>query len=181
MDLQIEYIQVKDITPYKNNAKIHTDEQIKQIKNSIKEFGMNDPIAVWGKDNTIIEGHGRLIACKELGIKEVPIIRLDGLTDEQRKAYTLAHNKLTMNTDFDVDLLAEELDNICNIDMRDFGFDLLSDDLEQLDLNDLDAEVNKTNVIITINCKNINVYENIKEKLDNLIAGIDATIAVKMS
>lgn len=126
MHLKIEYLKIEDITPYKNNAKIHTAEQIKQIKNSIKEFGMNDPIGIWGEKNIIVEGHGRLIACKELGYKEVPVIRLDELTDEQRKAYTLAHNKLTMNTDFDLDLLNLELEdlNFTDIDMSDFGFDL---------------------------------------------------------
>ena len=121
--LKVEYLNIDELKPYKNNAKIHTAEQIEQIKNSIQKFGMNDPIAI-GKDNLIVEGHGRLIACKELNITEVPIIRLDHLTDEERKAYTLAHNKLTMNSDFDIDILNDELDNILNIDMSDFGFDL---------------------------------------------------------
>lgn len=76
---------------------------------------------IW-KDE-IVEGHGRLIACKELGYTEVPIIRLDHLSDEERKAYTLAHNKLTMNSDFDIDILNDELDDILNIDMSDFGFE----------------------------------------------------------
>ena len=82
---------------------------------------MDDPIGIW-KDE-IVEGHGRLIACKELGYTEVPIIRLDHLTDEERKAYTLAHNKLTMNSDFDIDILTDELSNL-DIDMTDFGFDI---------------------------------------------------------
>lgn len=119
--LIIEYMPIEDLKPYENNAKIHTREQIEQIKTSIQEFGMNDPIAIW-KDNIIIEGHGRLIACKELGIKELPVIRLDNLSDEERKAYTLVHNKLTMNTDFDIELLNEELETI-EIDMTEFGFD----------------------------------------------------------
>ena len=106
----------------KKNAKLHPEEQIEQIKKSIEQFGMDDPIGIW-KDE-IVEGHGRLIACKELGYKEVPIIRLDHLTDEERKAYTLAHNKLTMNSDFDLDILQEELMNFNTIDMSDFGFDL---------------------------------------------------------
>ena len=113
--LKIEYISIDEIIPYQNNAKIHTKEQVEQIKASIQEFGMNDPIALW-KDNIIIEGHGRLLACKELGINEVPIIRLDDLTDDERKAYTLVHNKLTMNTDFEIDILNDELEHI-EIDM----------------------------------------------------------------
>ena len=120
--LKIEYVDIDTIKPYKNNAKLHPEEQIEQIKKSIEQFGMDDPIGIW-KDE-IVEGHGRLIACKQLGMTEVPIIRLDHLTDEERKAYTLAHNKLTMNSDFDLDILQEELDNFDTIDMSDFGFDL---------------------------------------------------------
>lgn len=120
--LEIQYIDIDSLTPYDNNAKIHTSEQIEEIKNSIKEFGMNDPIGVWGEENLIVEGHGRLIACKELGIKSVPVIRLDDLTDEQRRAYTLAHNQLTMSTGFDLEKLKLELDEI-TLDMSEFGFD----------------------------------------------------------
>lgn len=132
--LKIEYIPIEDLKPYENNAKIHTQEQIEQIKNSIQEFGMNDPIAIW-KDNIIIEGHGRLLACQELGFKELPIIRLDDLTDDERKAYTLIHNKLTMNTDFDIDILNEELESI-EIDMTEFGFDLGTFEDEEADFED---------------------------------------------
>ena len=120
---------IDQLTPYENNAKIHTEEQIEQIKASITEFGMNDPIAIWGKDNTIIEGHGRLIACKELGMAEVPVIRLDSLSDEQRRAYTLVHNQTTMSTGFDIDILNTELDNI-DLDMSVFGFDIELDPIE---------------------------------------------------
>ena len=130
--LKIEYIDINTIKPYKNNAKQHPREQIEQIKKSIEQFGMDDPIGVW-KDE-IVEGHGRLIACKELGYTEVPIIRLDHLSDEERKAYTLAHNKLTMNSDFDIDILNNELDDILNIDMSDFGFDLDFEDEEEKEI-----------------------------------------------
>lgn len=122
MKLKIEYVDINSIKPYEKNAKLHPPEQIEQIKKSIEQFGMDDPIGIW-KDE-IVEGHGRLIACKQLGYTEVPIIRLDHLTDEERKAYTLAHNKLTMNSDFDIDLLNEELGNFETIDMSDFGFDI---------------------------------------------------------
>lgn len=131
MKLKVEYIPINDLKEYENNAKIHTEEQVEQIKKSIQEFGMNDPIGIWGKDNLIVEGHGRLMACKELGMTEVPVIRLDDLTDDQRKAYTLVHNQTTMNTGFDIDILNEELENI-EIDMSDYGFDDITiDDIEE--------------------------------------------------
>lgn len=140
MELKIEYVDINSIKPYENNAKLHPEEQIEQIKKSIKQFGMDDPIGVWNDE--IVEGHGRLIACKELGYTEVPIIRLDHLTDEERKAYTLAHNKLTMNSDFDLDLLNEELGNFDTIDMSDFGFDIDLDlDEEQEIIEDEVPEV----------------------------------------
>jgi hypothetical protein len=134
--LKVEYVPTDRLKTYANNAKIHTAEQIEQIKRSIQEFGFNDPIAVW-KDNEIIEGHGRLIAALELGIEDLPIIRLDNLTDEQRKAYTLVHNKLTMNTNFDVELLDLELDSI-DIDMEQFGFVDIS--INWGDVSDLTTE-----------------------------------------
>lgn len=120
--LKIEYLPKEELKAYCNNAKIHTAEQVEQIKNSIKEFGFNDPIAIW-HDNEIVEGHGRLLAVMEMPeIEKVPIIRLDNLTDEQRRAYTLVHNKLTMNTDFDLDLVNIEIDGIIDIDMGKYGF-----------------------------------------------------------
>ena len=119
--LKIEYVDIDTIKPYLNNAKTHPEEQIEQIKKSIQEFGNNDPIAVW--NNEIVEGHGRYEALKQLGETNIPIIRLDNLTDEERRAYTLVHNKLTMNSDFDYKILDAELEDI-DIDMSEYGFDL---------------------------------------------------------
>lgn len=135
MKLKVEYIPIEDIKPYEKNAKIHTEEQIEQIKKSIEEFGMNDPIGIWGEDNIIIEGHGRLMALKELGYTEVPVIRLDDLTDDQRKAYTIIHNQTTMNTGFDIDILNEELQSI-DLDMSFFGFDEIEE--PEIEINDDD-------------------------------------------
>ena len=151
MKLKIEYVPRIDLVTYENNAKIHTGEQIEQIKNSIQQFGFNDPIAVW-KGNVIIEGHGRLIAAEELGIEIVPIIRLDNLTDEQRRAYTLVHNKLTMNTGFDFDMLNDELESLSSIDMSEFGFEIYSEGDEETNTVD-HSEVLQGTYQIIIDCE----------------------------
>jgi ParB-like chromosome segregation protein Spo0J len=86
---------------------------------------MCDPIAVWGEDNTVVEGHGRLFALDQLGIRDIPCIRLDHLTDDQRKAYTLVHNQTTLNSGWDMEILAEELpDLFTDFDLGDYGFEL---------------------------------------------------------
>ena len=141
MELRIEYIPTGDLKTYDRNAKIHDRSQIEDIKHSIQAFGMNDPIGIW-HDNVIIEGHGRLIACQELGIETVPVIRLDHLTDQQRKAYCLAHNKLTMNTGFDLDLLSAELDSIVDYDMIDFGFfdDEIKEEEKEVEEDDFEPQ-----------------------------------------
>lgn len=126
MKIKIEYVPITDIVPYANNAKQHPPEQIEQIMASMREFGNIDPIGVWRGE--IVEGHGRYMAAQKLGYDTVPIIRLDDLTDEQRKAYALAHNKLTMNSGFDIDLLNMELAEITDIDMSEFGFALDDDE-----------------------------------------------------
>lgn len=120
--MKIEKMNIENIIPYENNAKIHTKEQIEQIKNSILQFGNNDPIAI-DENNTIIEGHGRYFALKELGYNDVDVIKLTHLDEEKKRAYILVHNKLTMNTGFDFKLLQDELDCL-NIDMSQFGFDI---------------------------------------------------------
>lgn len=122
MKLQVEYVDINSISPYERNARAHGKDDVKAIKKSIEEFGFNDPIGVW--NNQIVEGHGRLLAAKELGMEQVPIIRLDELTDEQRKAYALAHNKTAELSDWDFDMLAAELQDLNDIDMSAFGFDI---------------------------------------------------------
>ena len=177
MKLKVEYLNKNDLKPYANNAKLHPAEQIDQIKNSIREFGFNDPIAVW-HDNEIIEGHGRLLAVMEMDdIEKVPVIRLDDLTDEQRKAYMLAHNKLTMNSEFDVDLVTVELDDIVDIDMEQFGFET---SIYEFDETDLDSDETKEDVIVSINCGAIYNYESVKERLQNITDEIGGTMSVKM-
>jgi ParB-like chromosome segregation protein Spo0J len=122
--MEIIKIPINQLTPDPANAKDHPAVQIEQIKNSIERFGNLDPIGVWGENNLIVEGHGRYEALKGLGYKEAECIRLDQLSEEERRAYALAHNKLTMNSGFIPDALQMNLDAIGSIDMSLFGFDL---------------------------------------------------------
>lgn len=135
--MQIEKVKISDLLEYKNNAKEHPQWQIEQIVESIEKFGFNDPIAI-DENNTIIEGHGRLYALQEMGAEEVECIRLSHLGENEKKAYILAHNKLTMNTEFDAGLLAQELGEIEGIDMSSFGF--LMDPLIEVVEDDFDDE-----------------------------------------
>lgn len=128
MNLKIEYVKVGEINEYENNARRHEEADVHAIANSIEAFGFSDPIGVWGKDNTIVEGHGRYLAALELGLTEVPVIRLDHLTDDERKAYALAHNKTAELSGWDFGKLEEELNELEGIiDMDAFGFEATYD------------------------------------------------------
>lgn len=122
-EMKIVMLDIGSLTPYAKNAKKHPKKQIEHIANSIKEFGMNDPIGVWGEKNIIVEGHGRFEACKNLGLSKIPCIRLDHMTEEQRRAYTLTHNKAAEGSEWDYDLLDEEIELLADFDFEDFGFE----------------------------------------------------------
>lgn len=162
--MEIIKLGLDELKPYEKNAKRHTDEQIQHIINSIEQFGMNDPIGIWGEKNVIVEGHGRYFALKKMGVKEVDCIRLDHLSDEDRKAYTLVHNQATLETPFDDDLLKIELDGIFDIDMSDFGFELDSGETEKAERKEVDFV---ETISVVIDCENEEEAEEIFEKLQN--------------
>jgi DNA modification methylase len=114
---KIEQVSIELLIPYANNARTHSDAQVAQIAASIREFGFTNPVLT-SDDNTIIAGHGRVMAARKLGLTNVPVIRLSHLSETQRKAYILADNKLALNAGWDDNLLSIEL-----ADLKDLGFD----------------------------------------------------------
>lgn len=128
--MQIEQVAVESLIPYARNSRTHSDEQVAQIAASIKEFGWTNPILIDGESG-IIAGHGRLLAARKLGMKEVPVIQLSGMTDTQKRAYIIADNKLALNSGWDDDLLKLELDDL---NLAEFKMELLGFDANELNL-----------------------------------------------
>lgn len=135
--MDIIYKDLKKLKPYENNPRFN-DEAIDRVAESIKEFGFKVPIII-DKDNVIVTGHTRFKASQKLGLKEVPCIIADDLTDEQIKAFRIADNKVSEFSNWDFDLLNEELNEIDDIDMKIFGFDEV--DIDWNDVEDLDEEI----------------------------------------
>lgn len=164
--MQIELIDINLIKEYENNVKIHTDEQIEQIIVSIQKYGNNDPVAI-DENNTIIEGHGRFLALKRLGYNTIPVIKLGHLTDEQKREYILIHNKLTMNTGFDMERLEKELDEI-ETDLSIYGFEQFEEFFEEMEeeIEELEEPKEET-VKLTIKLSK-NEYEAVVNKLETI-------------
>lgn len=133
--LTVTMCPTASLVPYAGNAKIHTDDQVWQIANSIRDFGFNDPVGIWhdadGKP-VIVEGHGRVLAAQLLGMEELPTIALDHLTDEQRRAYVHIHNQTTLVSGFDLEALQAELEALPAFDWGSYGFEA-GEVLETLD------------------------------------------------
>ena len=149
MNLKLTEIETNKIIPYENNSKEHPEWQISQIMKSIEAFGFNDPIAI-NENFMIIEGHGRYLAAKELNMEKIPCIILTGMSDEQIRAYTIAHNKLCMNTDFDLEKLRYEM-NALTVEK----FDITLTGFSQIELED----INKT-----LDCRKLRLSETYEDK-----------------
>ena len=134
IEQEIEMRSTKELIPYVRNTRTHSEEQVGQIAASIKEFGFTNPVLV-DQDNMIIAGHGRVMAANKLDLKEVPTIRLDYLTEAQKRAYVIADNRLALNADWDYEMLKVELKEL---DDLEFDVNLLG--FEDKEINDLLAE-----------------------------------------
>jgi len=113
-----ELVKISKLKPYKRNARKHSQQQLEQIANSIREFGFVNPVLV-DSDFNVIAGHGRILAAQDVGMTELPCIFVEDLTDEQRRAYILADNRLTELGGWDDKILQLEL-----ADLGDMGFDI---------------------------------------------------------
>ena len=129
--MEIVYKDINELKQYENNSRTHDESQIKQICESIKEYGWTNPVLIDEK-GMIIAGHGRVEAGKKLDIKEVPCIVLSGLTEAQKKAYVIADNKMALNAGWNEELLKTELENLKELD-----FDLELTGFEEKELNSI--------------------------------------------
>jgi DNA modification methylase len=127
--MKIEQRAIETLIPYINNSRRHSDSQVAQIAASIKEFGWTNPVLVDGS-NGLIAGHGRLMAARKLGMKEIPVIELAHLSENQKKALIIADNKLALNSDWDTELLTLELQDLLG---EEYDLDLLGFDKDELD------------------------------------------------
>ena len=165
-ELKVVYMPPSELLEADGNAKLHPSSQIEEIAESIGDFDFSDPIAAWHDENgdaVIVEGHGRLRAAKLLGLEKVPVMFLDHLDSEMRRAYSLVHNKLTMNSPFDHDALMDELNSITSLNIDKYGFDTF----ESVDVDSLFDEEKPRNeskkkepqVVVCPHCGHENVLE----------------------
>lgn len=191
--MNIVWRDISELTPYERNAKLHPDEQIDRIANSLEAFGWQQTLVI-DSNGVIIVGHGRLLAAQKLtkqGKKKkyrwnnnepfdwskVPCKLAEDMTEDEIKAYRLADNKLN-ESPWDEALKEIELADI-EMDMEQFGFEL-EQAFNDFDEEGLDEESDKSNVIVTINCGTALNYETVRERLNNIVEEIGGSIAVKM-
>lgn len=154
--VQVELVKVKDVLPYAMNSRVHSDEQVNQIASSIQEWGFTVPILIDEK-NTILAGHGRIMAAGKLSLDEVPAMKATNWTEAQKKAYVIADNKLAMNSTWDEEMLKLEFEGLqeldFNIDLIGFSADelsdlLIEDEKEGLTEDDAVPEIPETPVTV---------------------------------
>lgn len=138
-EIKIEYLPISSLEPYEKNTRKHNSNDVDKIALSIEKYGMNDPIGIWSDHNVIVEGHGRMMACLKLGYDTVPCIRLDHLTDAERREYAIMHNKSAELSEWDYEFLAAELPEL---NLEPFEIDWGLPEVEELEAveDDYDKE-----------------------------------------
>lgn len=132
---ELKILNVDELIPYVNNSRTHSKEQITKLRSSLREFGFINPVLI-DKDKNIIAGHGRVIAAKEEGIKEVPCVLVEHLTEAQKKAYIIADNKLALDAGWDNEILALEIESL-----KDLDFDVFLTGFDAAEIDDLFSKV----------------------------------------
>lgn len=156
-DHKITIINTDEIIAYENNSRVHSQDQISQIAESINTFGFVNPVIVDGR-NEIIAGHGRLYAARKIGLKNIPCIIVDDLTEEQKKAYIIADNKIAQNSTWDCSILADEISSLMNsnfgIDVIGFSDDelnnILLDEEKLTEKKEIIKSITKTRILISL-------------------------------
>lgn len=166
--MQVKDINITKIKPYKKNAKKHPKEQIERIAKSIKRFGFVQPV-VLDENNVVIIGHGRCMAAKKAGLKVIPCVYAEGLTEAEIKALRLADNKLN-ESDWDYSLLDAEIEELLpDVDMSLFGFDtdMTDEELEEEIQKEVSFKVKEKHQVI-INCKDEKETIRVKKEIEQL-------------
>jgi ParB-like chromosome segregation protein Spo0J len=172
--MEIVYKKLDDLIPYANNPRFN-DEAVEYVANSIKEFGFKVPIVI-DKNNEIVAGHTRYKASIELGLTEVPCIIADDLSEEQIKAFRLVDNKVSEASEWNFELLDEELENI-DIDLSDYGFENIDVSFDESDLED---DRQKTKVQVAIVYDSYEEFEKVKEEYEALANQTNGNMSIKM-
>ena len=189
---KIENVDVRKLVPYAKNAKIHGKKQLEKLKDSISEFGFLTPCLI-DQDYNIIAGHGRVLAAKELKIKKIPCVFVEGLSEQQRKAYILADNRLGELGEWDMELVAQELNALAdegfNIDLTGFSIDdsildgeavsdIVDKSFEEY-MEQIDATVTKSGQIWELGKHRLMVGDSTKiEQVLDLLGGVRSTCSL---
>lgn len=171
---QFKTMNIKDLIPYENNPRIN-DDAVNDVIASIEQCENLDPIEI-DENNVILSGHTRLKALKKLKYKETEVLQITGLTDEQKRKYRILANKTGERAEWDLNKLEIELADL-DFEGYDFDFDGVQIETEPTELDD---DTEKNTVVVSINCGDINNYEEIKERLQNICDEVGAKISVKM-
>ena len=131
MAYQIETVAIGKLRPWPQNARTHSKKQIRQIADSIRKFGFTNPVLI-DCENMILAGHGRVTAAESLGLREVPCLRIENMSPQEKRAYVLADNKLALNAGWDEELLAQELKALSELDL-DFDVGITGFSISEID------------------------------------------------